>query len=77
MKKIIEIRERAEGFYTLLNKFATDGSLPLMDMAYPNHDGEQDAEVVSEMMLLRDRLNGLKHACEMSMDALTSAIGDD
>ena len=77
MKTIIEIRKNVEATYALLNKFATEGSLPLMDLAYPNHDGEQDAEAVSEMMLLRDSLNGLKHVCEMSMDALTKAIGDE
>lgn len=72
-----EFINQAETFYALLNKFVSQGTIPLMDAAYPQHDGNQDAEVASEMMLLRDRLSAIATGCEMAIDHLNRAIGDD
>ena len=49
----------------------------MIDLAYPNHDGVQDAEVVSEMMLLRQSANSLSVACNILTGKLTEVIGDD
>lgn len=72
-----EIINQAENFYALLNKFVSQGTIPLMDAAYPQHDGNQDAEVASEMMQLRQVLSGIATGCEMAIDHLNRAINDD
>ena len=72
-----EIINQAETFYTLLNEFVSQGTIPLMDAAYPQHDGNQDAEVAAEMMQLRRVLSGIATGCEMAIDHLNSAIGDN
>ena len=52
----------------------SEGLITLLDLAYPNHDGVQDADVVSVMMLLRQTLNSLSVACQNWIDKLSEAI---
>lgn len=42
--------EKAYGF---INDFLGNHGLDMIDLAYPNHDGVQDADVAADMMLLR------------------------
>lgn len=49
----------------------------MLDLAYPKHDGEQDADAVADMMLLRQSANGLSKACNILVEKLTDAIGDE
>lgn len=55
----------------------SEGLVALLDLAYPKHDGEQDADAVSDMMLLRQTLNGLSCACQIWIDELSEAIGEE
>ena len=48
----------------------------MMDLAYPGHDGEQDADVVAEMMSLRQTVNSLSAACGILVNKLTEVIRD-
>lgn len=74
MKTIKSITKNADKMYAELNQWVSEGRIPLLDLAYPNHDGNQDAEAVAEMMELRDRLNAIMNACKVGIDNLSSAI---
>lgn len=74
MKTINEITKAAENFYKELNEFISAGTLPLADLAYPDHDGKADAYVVADMMKLRDLLDSIKVGCEMGVNHLSDII---
>ena len=74
---LISARNVAENAYQTINDRMSEGLVTLLDLAYPNHDGEQDADVISDMMLLRQTLNGLSHACQIWIDKLSEAIGEE
>ena len=74
MKTINEITKAAENFYKELNEFISAGTLPLADLAYPDHDGKADAYVVADMMKLRDLLDSIKAGCEMGVNHLSDII---
>ena len=76
MENLNNIREKVESTYAAINHFTSEGVLPLLDMAYPEHDGKQDAYVVSDMMSLRDSLHSLIAACQYSINNLNEAIND-
>ena len=74
-KNIIETRDKIESVYALINDFISNNSyLDMLDLAYPNHDGQEDADATSEMMLLRDSANGLSKVCSILVDKLTDVI---
>lgn len=76
--KIIDTRDKIERVYSLINSFVSNNSfLDMLDLAYPNHDGQEDADVTSEMMLLRDSANGLSQVCNILVNKLTDVIGDE
>lgn len=76
--KIIDTRDKIESVYALINEFVSNNSfLDMLDLAYPNHDGQEDADVTSEMMLLRDSANGLSQVCKILVNKLTDVIGDE
>lgn len=66
--------EKAYGF---INDFLGNHGLDMIDLAYPNHDGVQDADVAADMMLLRQSTNSLSKACNILVKKLTDAIGDE
>ena len=74
MDKINEIKSMVEATYATLNQFASEGVIPLIDIAYPNHDGKQDADAVADMMLLRDNLNSLSNVCQLVIEHINGAI---
>ena len=76
MAKIEDLTKAAESFYKALNEFVSEGTLPLIDKAYPEHDGNADADVVADMMTLRDRLNAIKNGCEMGITHLSDVIDE-
>ena len=71
---IVSARKVAEGAYQIVNDRMSEGICNLIDIAYPNHDGVQDPEVISDMMLLRDTLQSLSKACEIWTKQLTEVI---
>lgn len=71
---IVSARKVAEGAYQIVNDRMSEGICELIDMAYPNHDGVQDPNVISDMMLLRDTLQSLSKACEIWSKQLTEVI---
>lgn len=66
--------EKAYGF---INDFLGNHGLDMIDLAYPNHDGVQDADVAADMMLLRQSTNSLSKACNILIKKLTDVIGDE
>ena len=74
MATIQEFTKAAETFYRMLNEFASKGNLHLIDLAYPNHDGIADDNVVADIMLLRDCLNAIKNGCEISINDLSRVV---
>ena len=77
MNKNEDFKKVAESFYKALNEFISDGTLSLLDIAYPEHDGNADADVVASMMELRDRLYAIKNGCEIGIRNLTDVVEPD
>lgn len=71
---IVSARKVAEGTYQIVNDRMSESICNLIDIAYPNHDGVQDPEVIADMMLLRDTLQSLSKACEIWTKQLTEVI---
>lgn len=71
---IVSARKVAEGTCQIVNDRMSEGICNLIDIAYPNHDGVQDPEVIADMMLLRDTLQSLSMACEIWTKQLTEII---
>ena len=75
-KNLTDVKTEAERAYELINDLISHHSLDMMDLAYPGHDGEQDADVVAEMMRLRQTVNSLSVACDILVNKLTDIIRD-
>jgi hypothetical protein len=73
-KNLTDVKNKAEKAYELINELISHHSLDMMDLAYPGHDGEQDADVVAEMMSLRQTVNSLSVACDILVNKLTDII---
>lgn len=76
-EKLIEVKNKAEKAYEAINDMISNYVIEMIDLAYPKHDGEQDADVISEMMLLRQSVNSLSTACNLLVNKLTDVIGDE
>lgn len=74
---INEFNKQAEAFYKALNEWVSEESVnKLTDMAYPNHDGKQVADVVATMYSLRDTLHGIEQGCNLGTDSLSIILND-
>ena len=72
---INELARKAEEFYNALNDWiSTESVNSLTDIAYPDHDGKQDADVVATMYSLRDILHGIKEGCTMGISDLSITL---
>lgn len=71
---IVSANKVAEAVYQIINDRMSEGICELLDMAYPNQDGVQDPDVISDMMLLRDTLQSLSKACDIWTKQLTEVI---
>lgn len=76
IKNIKKTTAEVDNLYQVINDLVSEGLVPLVDIAYPQHDGEQDAEAVADMMALRQSANALAKACNILVDKLTDVIGD-
>ena len=76
IENVITATDIAEKAYEVVNDLISNHSLDMIDLAYPAHDGEQDAENVAEMMMLRMAANRLAIACNDLVDKITNAIGE-
>lgn len=76
-ENLIEAKKESEKAYAAINDMISENIIAMIDLAYPEHDGEQDAEVISEMMLLRQSVNSLSAACNLLVNKLTDVIGDE
>lgn len=76
-KNIVIAKNKIDNVYQLVNDLISSHGMDILDLAYPKHDGEQDANAVAEMMMLRQCANSLSKACDILVDKLTDAIGDE
>lgn len=76
-EKLIEVKNKAENAYEAINDLISNYGIEMIDLAYPEHNGEQDADVIAEMMLLRQSVNSLSTACNLLVNKLTDVIGDE
>lgn len=76
ISELTKLNEEAQNTYQAINHMMSQKGLELLDLAYPNHDGEQDAEAVAKMMTLRQTLSSLATACKILQEKLTDAIND-
>ena len=67
MKSISKTNSSVESAYSELNHFISDGYISILDMAYPNHDGIQDAEAMSELIALYYNCANLIKGCKIAM----------
>lgn len=74
---LVTVRDKAEKAYEAINDIITSYGFEMLDLAYPKKDGEQDADVISEMMLLRQSSNRLSKACNILSGKLTDVIEDE
>ena len=73
-KDIVSVNKEVEKVYKIVNDLISLHEMDMLDLAYPEHDGEQDANAVAEMMLLRQSANGLSDACKILTQKITEAI---
>lgn len=71
------VNNELEKAYEFINDLVSNHGLEMIDLAYPNHDGIQDADVVSDMMLLRQSANSLSKACNILVNKLTYVIEEE
>ena len=76
-EKLIEVKDKAEKAYETINDLISNYGIEMIDLAFPDNNGEQNAEVISEMMLLRQSVNSLSTACNLLVNKLTDVIGDE
>lgn len=72
---IVKVDNNANIAYQDINHLMSD-EIALLDLAYPNHDGKQDADAVGEMLYLRQSVAALKKACEILETKLTKVVGE-
>lgn len=72
---IVKVDKNANIAYQDIN-YLMSNEIALLDLAYPNHDGKQDADAVGEMLYLRQSVAALKKACEILETKLTRVVGD-
>lgn len=72
---IQKVEKNASIAYQDINNLMSD-EIALLDLAYPHHDGEQDADAVGEMLYLRQSVAALKKACEILETKLTRVVGE-
>lgn len=72
---IQKVEKNAGIAYQDINNLMSD-EIALLDLAYPRHDGEQDADAVDEMLYLRQSVSALKKACEILENKLTRVVGE-
>lgn len=71
---IISANKVADGAYQIIKDRMSEGICELIDIAYPNHDGVQDPDVIADMMMLRETLQSLSKACDIWTKQLTEVI---
>ena len=76
-ENLIAARNKVDNVYELINDLVSNHSIDMLDLAYPKHDGKQDADAFAEMMLLRQSANNLSEICSILVGKLTDAIGDE
>lgn len=76
-ENLIEVKNNAEKAYASINDMISNYGIEMIDLAYTEHDGEQDADVISAMMLLRQSVNSLSMACNILVNKITDVIGDE
>lgn len=72
---IVKVDKNANIAYQDIN-YLMSNEIALLDLAYPNHDGKQDADAVGEMLYLRQSVAALKKACEILEKKLTRVVGE-
>lgn len=72
---IVRVDKNANIAYQDIN-YLMSNEIALLDLAYPNHDGKQDADAVGEMLYLRQSVAALKKACEILETKLTRVVGE-
>lgn len=61
--------------YRDVNNLLSD-EIALLDLAYPHHNGVHDADVVGELLYLRQSVASLRKACEILESKLARVLGE-
>ena len=77
MKSISKTNVSVENAYSELNQFISEGHTAILDMAYPDHDGVQDAETMSELIALYNNCANLIRGCKLAMTHIESTFTYD
>lgn len=74
MNKIEKLNIGAELFYKKLNDFLQVSSKELIETAYPQQDGIANADIIANMLQLRDTLYGIEMGCKKAIIELSEVI---
>ena len=73
-KTVKRMLSKSEAYYADVNFFTSMGRLPLLDYAYPKHDGKQNPLHAAYLYELRDRVNAIGRICEMITKDITDVL---
>lgn len=76
IENLIELTKKVSHVYGHVNSMGSHKSIEMIELAYPNQDGVQDDEVISEMFRLRANARMLSMACDILVKNLTVILGD-
>ena len=71
---LYKLTQAAQEIAARMNMTCSRPDAELLDLAFPNHDGKEDALAGCEMLRLRDAAYSLGIACEMLTNKLTLVI---
>ena len=71
---ILDLRNKVDNVYSLVDDFFSEGAFPLLIKLYPNLDGVINEEQEANMMLLRDSLNALANMCDFGVERLSAVL---
>lgn len=73
-KTVRKLLTKSEKYYSEINFFTSKGRHPLLDYAYPKHDGKQNPNNTAILYELRERINAIRTICEMITKDITDVI---
>lgn len=71
-----QLSKKVDYVYGLVNHVVSHQSIELIELAYPNKDGEPDYDVFGELHYLRASAKDLSIVCDKLVDQLSVLIGD-
>ena len=72
IEDIITAKNKIDNIYQLVNDLISYHGMEMLDLAYPGHDGKEDANAIAELMMLRLSASSLSKACDILVDKISA-----